>query len=340
MRHDLDRAPCRPRACARVPWPAPAWDLGHDPPPSPPHPQGPDGQTVLEESPMLKWLLDLFAAGRLAAKEVCTCAWHCKDANLGVQHLALDPRKKGQNHARVLERGLGLAKFTQTAVLWEDVPMFDKYNMDTNDGRDLRPLPIVVPHWLVQKGGCNRSRCIHGPYRQPTRLNRLATVSGMLGPPAFPCGTAFSIYHIVCGRSALDKDRHHVQHLVVGWPSWRLWATLPHLHNSQIAIVPLRLPRAMHIDGNHEDHHLVVSMFELPRCQTPCAWAQWQSPVGRFRGNRGATVSDQWLFSRIQSRLARAGVLFGFSHMGLPPSTLSEMQCGVGEHVHLPNPPT
>ena len=100
---------------------------------------------------MLKWLLDLFVAGRLAAKEVCACAWHCKDAKLGVQHLALDPRKKGQNHARFLDSGLGLAKFTQTAVLWEDVPMFDKYNMDTNDGRDLRPLPIVLPHCLVQK---------------------------------------------------------------------------------------------------------------------------------------------------------------------------------------------
>ena len=100
---------------------------------------------------MIKWLLDLFAAGRLAAKEVCTCAWHCKDANPGVQRLALDPRIKGQNQARCVDRALGLAKFTRTSVLWEDVPTLDKYNMDTNDGRDLRPLPIAVPHWLVQK---------------------------------------------------------------------------------------------------------------------------------------------------------------------------------------------
>ena len=64
-----------------------------------------------EWSPLKSWLDDRYAKGLMSAVDVCTCAWHCKGACLGVDDLAMDPVARGSNHMRHLEGALGLSAF-------------------------------------------------------------------------------------------------------------------------------------------------------------------------------------------------------------------------------------
>ena len=99
-------------------------------------------------------LVSRFATGKLEAIDLCTLAWRSTKAGArGVEDLAVDPNQKGDNHAKVVRKALGLDKVSDAALYELHVPLYDA----ATGKRTVRPLPVKLPHEALARDFMNNS---------------------------------------------------------------------------------------------------------------------------------------------------------------------------------------
>ena len=89
--------------------------------------------TTASNGGLRSWALELYARGRLSARDVTTLAQLLQPhAHLhGVADLALAPwtsggHRQGGRATRVVEQAVGQATFVEERIFWAEVPMFRK----------------------------------------------------------------------------------------------------------------------------------------------------------------------------------------------------------------------
>ena len=88
------------------------------------NPAGPNANS--SEKNFRIFCLHQWVIGRLSNKELCTLCWHATQAGAsGVQDLALDPSRRGDNHARLIRSRLGLVA-AHAQLYYVDVPLYCK----------------------------------------------------------------------------------------------------------------------------------------------------------------------------------------------------------------------
>ena len=104
--------------------------------------------SVTEDCTFRTWLLGLYAAGTIGAKNVCTGAWSTGAAAkmLNVEDIARDPSSSTGNFQRELDNQLMLDKIMKKHVFWSSIPQYNRKTRRT----EMLEHPFLMPHRQAQ----------------------------------------------------------------------------------------------------------------------------------------------------------------------------------------------
>ena len=94
------------------------------------------------------WLLGLYAAGKMGAKDVCKGAWSTGAAAkmLNVEDIALDSSSSTGNFQKKLDNQLMLDKIMKNHVFWSRIPQYNRKTRRT----EMLEHPFLMPHMQAQ----------------------------------------------------------------------------------------------------------------------------------------------------------------------------------------------
>ena len=104
--------------------------------------------SVTEDCTFRTWLLGLYAAGTIGAKNVCTGAWSTGAAAkmLNVEDIARYPSSSTGNFQKKLDKQLMLDKTMKNHVFWSCIPQYNRKTRRT----EMLEHPFLMPHMQAQ----------------------------------------------------------------------------------------------------------------------------------------------------------------------------------------------